>query len=132
MAALFHSPIIFLSLITVKFITPSNVDKTEWERLNNNLKLRLAPLHLQIGSCNDPVQIQVLGDQVSLEIARFCSEHSELFLQEEQNSPREKFITHSNKTVAQLEALKKSLRKEALKTAVTLKNKRLSMNVSKL
>ena len=99
----------------MKFITPSNVDKTEWERLNNNLKLRLAPLHLQIGSCNDPVQIQVLGDQVSLEIARFCSEHSELFLQEEQNSPREKFITHSNKTVAQLQALKKSLRKEAFK-----------------
>ena len=116
MAAIFHSPVIFLSLITfLKYTAPSHVDKSEWEKLNSDLKKKLYPLHLLIGQCNDPADLQVLGEKVSLEIFQFCSAHSELFLQEEQDRPREKFVSHTNKTVSQLEALKKTLRKEAFK-----------------
>ena len=55
-----------------------------------------------------------LGNRVSTEISNFWSENSQL-IEENVNPHSEKFVSHQNKTISELEALKKVLRKEAFK-----------------
>ena len=105
----------FLSLLTFpRFTTPSEVENSEWKRLDKELKLRLAPIHHLIGQCSDPEDLKVLGNRVSIEIATFCLENKELF-EEKVEKDSEKFIQHPNKTISELEILKKVLKKEAFK-----------------
>ena len=69
----------FLSLLTFpRFTTPSEVENSEWKRLDKELKLRLAPIHHLIGQCSDPEDLKILGNRVSIEIATFCLENKEL------------------------------------------------------
>ena len=105
----------FLSLLTfARFITTSEVENSEWKRLYKELKLRLAPIHHLIGQCSDPEDLKVLGNRVSIEIATFCLENKELF-EEKVEKDSEKFVQHPNKTISELETLKKVLKKEAFK-----------------
>ena len=106
---------IFLTLVTfLKFVVPSLVENSEIKRLDRELKQRLAPLHHLISQCTDPEDLKLLGNRVSIVISTFCSENSELFAE---NVPKHssKFVSHQNKTIAELESLKKTLRKEAFK-----------------
>ena len=104
---------IFITLSTlIRFSTPS-LEKDVWKDLSDNLKQELAPLHHHISRCNNPDDIKVLGDQCTIVIRNFLSNHSELF--EDENKQSSKFRSHSNKTLAQLLELKKTLRKEAFK-----------------
>ncbi len=106
---------IFLSLLTFfRFSTPSSVENSEWKRLDKELKQRLAPLHHLISRCSNPDDLKTLGNQISIEISTFCNENKELFA-ENLNSHSEKFVSHQNKTIAELELRKKELRKEAFK-----------------
>ena len=105
----------FLSLLTFpRFTTPSEVENSEWKRLDKELKLRLAPIHHLIGQCSDPEDLKVLGNRVSIEIATFCLENKELF-EEKVEKDSEKFVQHPNKTISELDILKKVLKKEAFK-----------------
>ena len=105
----------FLSLLTfVRFTTPSAVENSEWKKLDKELKQRLAPVHHLIGQCSDPEDLKLLGNRISIEIATFCLENKELF-EEKVEKDSEKFVQHPNKTISELEALKKVLKKEAFK-----------------
>ena len=115
---------IFLSLLSfVRYTTPPSVDKSEWTRLNCLLKQRLAPLHFEIGRCTDPEDLGKLGDQLSVEVANFCIENKELF-EEELKSTSKAFVPHDNRTIAQLETLKKHLRKEAFREGANPEKKK--------
>jgi hypothetical protein len=107
MAAIFLSLLIFF-----KFCTPSFVENSEWKRLDKELKKRLAPLHHLISSCTDPEDLKILGNRVSIEISAFCQENKGLF-EDNVKVNSDKFVQHQNKTIAELEALKKELRREA-------------------
>ena len=105
----------FLSLLSfVKFFGPSN-EKSEWTRLSQALKVRLAPLHQYIGRASPdfPEYIETLGDRLSQEIRDFLVEHSEFFADEASTSSSNKFLSHKNHTITQLEVIKKKLRSEA-------------------
>ena len=105
----------FLSLLTfVRFTTPSAVENSEWKKLDKELKQRLAPVHHLLGQCSDPEDLKLLGNRISIEIATFCLENKELF-EEKVEKDSEKFVQHPNKTISELEALKKVLKKEAFK-----------------
>ena len=105
---------LFITLSTfIKFITPT-IEKSEWTRLNNELKSKLTPLHFHISRSNHQEDLKVLGNQVTIIIREFLIEHKELF--EDENSSAEtstSFRKHKNKTLNELEDLKKKLRKEA-------------------
>ena len=120
----------FLSLLTfARFITTSEVENSEWKRLYKEFKLRLAPIHHLIGKCSDPEDLKVLGNRVSIET--FCLENKELF-EEKVEKDSEKFVQHPNKTISELETLKKVLKKEALKEgAGPEKKEKNSMTLSK-
>ena len=106
---------LFLSLLSfVKFFGPSD-EKKELTRLSHALKDRLAPLHQDIGraSTDFPEYIETLSDRLSKEIRDFLVEHSEFFADEASTSSSNKFLSHKNSTITQLEVLKKKLRSEA-------------------
>ena len=106
---------VFLTLaLFLKYVVPSFVENSEYKRLDAELKPRLAPLHHLISMCENPEDLKLLGDKVSIELSTFCSEHRELF-EDNVKNPSKKFVSHQNKTIAELEALKKVLRKEAFK-----------------
>ena len=106
---------IFLTLVTfLKFVIPSLVENSEIKRLDNELKQRLAPLHHLISRSTDPEDVQTLGNRVSIIISTFCSENRELF-EENDTQHSTKFVKHQNKTIAELENIKKTLRKEAFR-----------------
>ena len=107
---------VFLTLaLFLKYVVPSFVENSEYKRLDTELKTRLAPLHHLISQCDNPEDLKLLGNRVSIEISTFCSEHKELFEENVAKNPSKKFVNHQNKTIAELEALKKVLRKEAFK-----------------
>ena len=64
---------------------------------------------------DNPEDLKLLGNRVSIEISTFCSEHKELFEEKVAKNPTKKFVNHQNKMIAELEALKKVLRKGAFK-----------------
>ena len=103
---------VFLTLaLFLKYVVPSFVENSEYKRLDAELKPRLAPLHHLISMCENPEDLKLLGDKVSIELSTFCSEHKELF-EDNVKNPSKKFVSHQNKTIAELEALKKVLRKQ--------------------
>ena len=113
----------FLSLLTFfRFSSPS-LEVSEWKRLNNQLKQKLAPLHFLISNCSFSSELSVLGNQVSLEISNFCNENKELFAEE--FKPSQEYVNHGNKTIAQLEKYKKELRKEAFKAGAGPEKRKL-------
>ena len=106
---------IFLTLLTfLKFTAPSNVESAEWKRPNTNLKSILYPLHHHIARCNNSEDLKILGDQATELTVKFCLENQELLL-DDPNPSTSKFKSHPNKTIAELEATKKQLQKEAFK-----------------
>ena len=107
---------IFLSLLTfVKFTGPAEASKGDWEKLNQALKPRLAPLHYEISQCdpNNPSQVEQLGDSLSQVMREFFVQHEDFFLDEAAKAPGKEYIAHNNQTIAQLEEKKKSLKRVA-------------------
>ena len=63
---------LFLSLLSfIKFTGPSDADKKDWIKLSNELKVRLSPLHQEIGQAAERAQVEALGDRLSFEIRQF-------------------------------------------------------------
>ena len=81
---------IFLSLLTfVKFTGQSEASKSDWEKLNQALKIRLAPLHYEISQCDptNPGQVEQLGDSLSVVLREFFVQHEDFFLDEAAKAP---------------------------------------------
>ena len=114
----------------MRFTTPSAVENSEWKKLDKELKQRLAPVHHLIGQCSDPEDLKLLGNRISIEIATFCLENKELF-EEKVEKDSEKFVQHPNKTISELEALKKVLKKEAFKEGAGPEKERNFTTLSK-
>ena len=105
---------LFISLLSfIKFTGPTDADKKDWTNLSNTLKIRLAPLHQEIGLATDRAHVEALGDRLSLDIRTFFVENNDFFEDEAARAPSSKFIHHNNSTITQLEDLKKKLRLEA-------------------
>ena len=107
---------VFLSLLSfVKFTGPNDTEKSEWMRLSKDLKVRLAPLHSEIARCatDNFVKVEELGNTLTESIRQFLEEHSDFFLDEASKVPGKKYVSHNNRSIAQLEVLKKQLRREA-------------------
>ena len=107
---------IFLYLLSfVKFTGPTEASQSDWQRLNQALKPRLALLHQQIAQCdqNHPDDVEQLGDSLSLVIRDFFVEDEDFFLDEAAKVPGKRYISHSNQTITQLDEKKKILRREA-------------------
>ena len=71
-----------IALLTfVKFVSPVGVGKSDWEKLNQELKTKLSPLHRDISQVqnDNPGLIQQLGDRLTCEIREFFVEHSDFF-----------------------------------------------------
>ena len=103
--------LIFLTLLTfLKFTAPSNVESAEWKRLNTNLKSILYPLHHHIARCNNFEDLKILGDQATELTVKFCLENQELLL-DYPNPSTNKFKSHPNKTIAELEATKNNYKR---------------------
>merc|ERR1712129_506271 len=105
----------FLSLLSfVKFTGPSD-EKAEYARFSKELKARLAPLHqlIAMAPIDKPEDIELLGDNLSKEIRKFLEDDSDFFSDEASTPQRNKFISHKDNTITQLETLKKQLRKDA-------------------
>ena len=83
--------------------------------LDPMLKTRLVPLHHLISQCSSPDDLKLLRNWASIEISTFCSEHKGLFEENVAMNPSKKFVNHQDKMIADLEALKKVLRKGAFK-----------------
>ena len=69
---------IFLSLLSfVKFTGPIDASKSDWEKLNQALKPRLAPLRYEISQCDpsNPDHVEHLGDSLSQVMWEFFVEN---------------------------------------------------------
>ena len=80
----------FLTLLTFgKFISPVGVPKSEWDKLDSELKTKLSPLHREIAQApkENPGLIQQLGDRLTCEICEFLVEHSAFFEHESAKVP---------------------------------------------
>ena len=123
---------LFLGLLSfLKFSAPQSVENNEWKRLSLQLKRALAPLHYHISRCTNPEDLKILGNRATEETVKFCTENKELF-QEDTNVASEKFKNHQNKTIAELEATKKSLEKRLSKLGQIQQRKNSSMNAVRL
>ena len=91
------------------------VAKSEWDRLDSELKLKLSPLHRDIAqaSIENPGLIQQLGDRLTCEMREFFVKHGDFFEHEGAKNPSKEYVSHKNSTIAQVEARKKELRQEA-------------------
>ena len=94
----------------LKFCAP-NLEKEHWASLDLELKRKLSPLHHDIAHCDDPALLGALGNQVTLEIQAFLQEKSPLFTENCNQQSRGQYISHQNKTIAQLLEYKRELRK---------------------
>ena len=106
----------FLSLLSfIKFTGPDNVEKKEWKRHDQVLKVRLAQLHNDIAHApvDNVAYIEALGDTLTSEICQLFLENIEFFESDSSNLSSNKFIAHKNSTISQLEDQKKKLRAEA-------------------
>ena len=106
---------VFLSLLSfLKFTGPSEETK-EWERHSMALRALLAPLHQEIARANTnfPEYIETLGNTLTEVIREYFVVNCDFFVDEASNHSSNKFVTHKNHTITQLEGLKKTLRKEA-------------------
>ena len=105
---------IFLSLLSFsRFTGPTDAEKKDWTKLNSDLKVRLSPLHQEIGQATDRAHVEVVGDRLFLELGQFFVEHRDFFEYEVSRAPYSKFISYKDSTIAQLEVIKKKLRLEA-------------------
>ena len=105
----------FLTLLSfVKFTGPSDEQK-EYERFSKELKVLLAPLHqlIAMAPTDKPEDIELLGDNLSKEIRKFLEDNSDFFSDEASAHQSNKFISHKDNTINQLDTLKKQLRKDA-------------------
>lgn len=100
-------PTLFLYLLNFpKFIAPANVDHDEWTRIDKELKTNLSSVHSQTSCSANPVEIQSLGDQISTITHTLLTKYKDLL---EYVAPSHTtFTKHSNKTLNQLETLKKT------------------------
>ena len=119
---------LFISLLSfIKFTGPTDADKKDWTTLSNTLKIRLAPLHQEIGLATD----RALGDRLSVDIQNFFVENSDFFEDEASRAPLSKFVNHNNSTITELEELKKRLRLELLEILELKLKERSFMSASK-
>ena len=100
-----------LTLFLQIFTGPDNVEKKEWSRHDQALKVRLAQLHNDIAHApvDNVAYIEALGDTLTSEIRQFFVENIEFFESDYSSSSSNKFIAHKNSTISQLEDQKKKL-----------------------
>ena len=125
----------FLSLLSfAKFTGPANVEKKEWDRQNQALKANLAPLHQEIANAptNNSEYIETLDDRLTSVIRQFFEENSAFFEAEASTSTLNKFISHKNSTMAQLENIKKNSVQKHLENMAVKKREKGFMNAFKL
>ena len=95
---------LFISLLSfIKFTGPTDADKKDWTTLSNTLKIRLAPLHQEIGLATDRAHVEALGDRLSVDIQNFFVENSDFFEDEASRATSSKFVNHNNSTITELE-----------------------------
>ena len=104
-------PSILHTLTTLFRYTAPTLGKPEWIDLDKTLKRRLSPLHHHISLCENPADLAILGDLCTLEIRNFLEEHKDLFTDED--TRKKPYVPPQNKTLAELQNLKKVLRKKA-------------------
>ena len=98
---------LFLTLLSfVKYVAPPNIEKKEWDRLDSELKSQLAPLYRVISTASAN-EIPALGDQLTLQLRNFLVLHGDFFEDEAAKNPSKVYVNHQNKTITQLEALKR-------------------------
>ena len=109
---------LLLSLVTLlKYCAPS-INSEDLSVLDSSLKRKLSPLHHHISRCTDPADLATLGDQLPILLTEFLEENRELFADEKKQHSKG-FISHPNKTLTELQHLKKVLRKKAFSRAGT-------------
>ena len=109
---------LLLSLVTLlKYCAPS-INSEDLSVLNSSLKCKLSPLHHHISRCTDPADLATLGGQLHILLTEFLEENRELFADEKKQHSKG-FISHPNKTLTELQHLKKVLRKKAFSRAGT-------------
>ena len=109
---------LLLSLVTLlKYCAPS-INSEDLSVLDSSLKRKLSPLHHHISRCTDPADLATLGDQLPILLTEFLEENKELFADEKKQHSKG-FISHPNKTLTELQHLKKVLRKKAFSRAGT-------------
>ena len=102
---------LLLSLVTLlKYCAPS-INSEDLSVLDSSLKRKLSPLHHHISRCTDPADLATLGDQLPILLTEFLEENRELFADEKKQHSKG-FISHPNKTLTELQHLKKVLRKK--------------------
>ena len=124
----------FLSLLTfIKFTGPEDVEKKEWTRHDQALKVRLASLHNDIAHApvDNIAYIEALGDTLTSEIRQFFLENIEFFGSDSSSLSSNKFIAHKNSTISQLEVEKRSSELKLLALMAVRKNEKNSINVCK-
>ena len=88
-------------------------------------------LHHLISQCANAVDLKALGDQLSLEISKFCGENKELFAEGDEAKPASKFVNHQDKPLPVLQAIKKKIRKEAFREGASREKIKLFHEVCK-
>ena len=90
-----------------------NMDKSDWEKINTDLKREIANLEYLISRAN-ATDAALLGDQLNLVISKFVEARPEIFEKSEVKADKEgaTYVQHQSKTMQQLKAHKKNLQRK--------------------
>ena len=97
---------IFISLTSIVKFEEPKIEKSEWDRLNNELKQKLAPINHHICKSKNPEDIITLGDQANIIIRDFLIENPELF-ENTETTKRSKYKKHTLKSLEEAIKLKR-------------------------
>ena len=109
---------LLLSLVTLLQYCAPSINSEDLSVLDSSLKCKLLSLHHHISRCTDPTDLATLEDQLPILLTEFLEENRELFADEKKQHSKG-FISHPNKTLTELQHLKKVLRKKAFSRAGT-------------
>jgi hypothetical protein len=68
-----------------RFDTPK-LYKTDWDRIDDELKMKLRPFNYHLGKVTNSKDIATLGDQIGYTIGKFLASKPELFEEKKQKS----------------------------------------------
>ena len=88
-----------------------SINSEDLSVLDSSLNRKLSPLYHHI-KITDPADLATLGDQLPILLTEFLEENKELFADEKKQHSKG-FISHPNKTLTELQHLKKVWRKKA-------------------
>ena len=86
---------LFLTLTTLLRFTSPSIEKSEWSRLDSQLKQKLAPLHFHLNQCRNSQDISILGNQCTTVIRDFLEDNKELFVEEDKPRSKTKQLMNS-------------------------------------